>query len=63
MADLNDFYETTFMPMPHVTPRAARLSAHEDYDGHTHEKCIVVHLPSGILKLYPKASPKKDNSV
>lgn len=60
MASLSDFYDVTFMPMAHVTPRASRLSCHEDYDGHTHEKCIVVHLPSGILKLYPKPKEPKE---
>lgn len=54
MADICDFYEVTFFPMPHVTPRAARLSAHEDRDSHSGEKCIVLHTPLGIMKLYPK---------
>ena len=47
-------YEIVWIRTPHLTPRAARLSAHEDYDGHSGEKCIVVHLPGMIVKFYPK---------
>lgn len=54
MAELEDSYEVAWFPVGHITPRAARLSAHRDYDAHTNEVCVVVHLPKGVLKLYAK---------
>lgn len=47
-------YEAVFIATPITTPRQRRLSCTVDYDGHSHEMCILVHIPGGILKLYPR---------
>ena len=47
-------YEIQWVPLKEVTPRQRRLSVHLDFDGHTHEMCVVLHLPLGLLKIYPR---------